>query len=247
MPALELINTTLYSDANLISYYRLEADGTDSKGSNTLTVHGSPSFAAAKFNNGVDLGTSNTTKYLDIASNLGITGGAITLMCWIKINAEPPNGGNNYTFMQQSSSTNHVFYQLAYYQASGVLRLYFDRLKNPTDQALDVAITALGTTNWHFIVATNDGVNSNSYVDGSLVGGPTAASGNGSSGLSNTFNIGDENSGGVQQFFSNAMIDDAAVFSRALSATEISNHYNGLDGIIKTTGAFPTHFRGVHT
>jgi len=61
--------TSLFQDANCKAYYNLE-DLVDLKGGFNLTNYNSVTFTSAKFNNGSNLGTSNSTKYLEIANNL---------------------------------------------------------------------------------------------------------------------------------------------------------------------------------
>ena len=220
----ELYSTSLYSDSDLKGYYRLE-NANDSKNTYHLTSHDSPAFSSAKFNNGLNLGTNNSTKYLDIADSLGINGGNISFSAWVKLNAEP---GNNidYTFVNQTDSTADVRYTLIYGYSSGNYHLYFIRHKG-TDQYADYVVSGgLGTVDWHHLAGTYDGTYLRLYLDGELVAGPIAASGNGTY-QTNSFNIGNARNADSQIYHSNAVIDDVAVFARALSGEEIDNLYNG--------------------
>ena len=87
----QLLNTPLFSDANLVHYYKLE-NTSDSKGSNTLTNVNSVAFNAAKFGNGADFGASNTTKELYSTVAPEIDGGAGTLIFWVKLQTEIASG-----------------------------------------------------------------------------------------------------------------------------------------------------------
>lgn len=223
MAAIEFASTPLFSDANLKAYYKLE-DTSDSKSSYTLTNTGSTPFNAAKFNNGADFGTGNTTKILSVANAMGITGN-ISFGGWVKLNAEPSNGFQG--FFSHGENTQKVNYGIYYQDSSGTKNLYFQRNKqNGADQSADaLGITALGTSVYHLIVGTYDGTNLRLYLDGSLAAGPTAASGTGTGTATDTFRIGD-----VIRFTPlrcNAIIDDVFVFNRVLTATEISNLYTG--------------------
>ena len=220
----ELYSTSLYSDSDLKGYYRLE-NANDSKNTYHLTSHDSPAFSSAKFNNGLNLGTNNSTKYLDIADSLGINGGNISFSAWVKLNAEP---GNNidYTFVNQTDSTADVRYTLIYGYSSGNYHLYFIRHKG-TDQYADYVVSGgLGTVDWHHLAGTYDGTYLRLYLDGELVAGPIAASGNGTY-QTNSFNIGNARNADSQIYHSNAVIDDVAVFARALTGEEIDNLVNG--------------------
>jgi energy-converting hydrogenase Eha subunit B len=83
---------------------------------------------------------------------------------------------------------------------------------------------------------TYDGTNMRGYLNGALVSGPTAASGTGGSafGSSVTY-IGAGHDGGntAASFlhFTSGIIDDAAIFSRALSAAEIATWYTNIKSV----------------
>lgn len=225
--AIELINTTLYNDANLVAYYRLE-NTNDSKASFNLTNNNTVAFNAAKFNNGADYGSTNTNKSLTIANKLGITGGNITFLFWFKASVTPAEGVD-FELCSQSDGTNFIWYAMRYQRDSGNLQVRSFRNKSGVANQNDINAIDLGTTGFHMMAMTYDGTTLKSYVDGSLLGSGTAASGSGSSGVSDNFAIGAAVGGGSD--FTNGIIDDVAVFSRALSATEILNHYNGTDAI----------------
>ena len=78
---------------------------------------------------------------------------------------------------------------------------------------------------------TYDGTNLRGYLDGSLVAGPAAESGSGGTcGEPNYTSVGAIHSGGYMQFM-DGEVDESSVWSRALSASEISQLYNSGYGV----------------
>lgn len=222
--AKELYNTSLFLDANLKAYYRFNnsALATDS-GPNgvTLTNNNTVGEASGKFGIGADFGSSNTNKYLSSTNPLGISGGAITMSLWVKLNTEISNSIQ--VIISQSSNTTNVVFQLIYDYNGGNRRLVFyrTRLGQYNDQVY-YPVT-LGTSDWHHIVFTYDGTNIIGYVDG-IASSPVSASGTGTSQPIQGITIGSGQSGGYP---TSAIIDDVAFFNRALTGTEITNLYNG--------------------
>ena len=106
------------SDGSVKALYHL-ADLKDTSGEgHRLTNNNGVSFAAGKFGNAADQGSSNSTKYLSADTTLGINGGAITLAAWINPNSI--NTGDN-VFVYQGNSSNNVVYILYYDQSAGNL------------------------------------------------------------------------------------------------------------------------------
>ncbi len=222
--ATELYLTSYYNDANLISYYRME-DTSDSKGSNSLTAVGTPSSVTAKFNNGYSYDGSS---YHHTNSNMGINGGAVTISGWIKLNSRPGSGSTWYMASQFNSSSK-VEYDFWFTNTSGTYSVSVNRGKsgvsdNPVSTNFD-----LGTTSYHFLALTYDGTYLRGYLDGESFGS-LATSGSGSGGSVNDFVLGAAYNGTSK---ADAVWDDMAVFSRALSAGEIAELY----GITATTRA----------
>lgn len=214
----ELAGLPLFSDGNLVSYYKLE-NVSDSKGSNTLTNNGTVTFAAAKFNNGADLGASNTTKYLSQAGTISIDGGACTFAGWIKAQTEIASG--LYYICHQANNTSSTQYILRYEYNSGTRRLLFDRTKNGTADDLFTYNITLGTTDFYHVALTYDGSTVRGYVNGAEIGS-VASSGNGSGSATQGFTLGSDTDGNNK---ASVIIDDFAVFSRAITPTEVLSLY----------------------
>ncbi len=211
MAAIEFGSTPLFNDASLISYYKLE-NLTDSKGSNTLTNHNGVAFNPAKFNNGADFGTNNTIKYLS-AGNLGIDGGAVTIAGWIK------RTGNGQRLIAQCNDNSDVEYVIE--EDATTIYVRRERINVASDS---VSYTVDPSSKFYYVVLTYDTVTLRLYVDGVERGTPVATSGNGTGTNPNAFTLG-ANINGLNQ--ASGIIDDVIVFSRALTAGEISNLYNG--------------------
>ena len=227
--AVELENHSLRNDANLVAYYRLE-DLVATVGTN-LTNQNVATFVAAQFNNGGNFVRASLQALKNTVN--AVSNGNATLMGWIKVTVEPDADFVRYGFIACLDGTNFVTYSIDYQFNGGTPRLRFLRTKNGVaDQAALYTIT-LGTTDFYHLAITYDGTNIRGYVNGVLQAGPTAASGNGSSGTVDGIIIGAANGGGAgpdTTAESSSVIDDVGIFTRALSGTEISDFYNATSG-----------------
>lgn len=215
--------TTLFNDANTLDYYKLE-NTSDSKGSNTLTNNNTVAFNPGKYNNAADFGATNTNKSLSVASNLTIDGGAITIAFWYN-NTTAPSSGDFYLPVSQNSATTKVGYWVGYTNNSGTLQVQFDRMKFGVADQTVVVNQDLGTGTWYWLVLTYDTTTLTGYINGSSVGTPQAASGNGSTPLASNFTIGAFNKDQSGGDWTKGLVDDVVVANRAWSSTEISNYY----------------------
>jgi hypothetical protein len=82
--------------------------------------------------------------------------------------------------------------------------------------------TGIGNGLWHHVVGTFDGTQLRLYVDGSLVAGPTTPGGT-QPGGTETLYIGRRWDSGT--YFDDGWLDEVAMYSVALSSTQVSNHY----------------------
>lgn len=228
MAAQELIHTSLRNDPNLKAYYRMESGAltTDSSGNNeTLTNNNTVGEGVGKFGGAADFGAANTNKSLSRAGTIGgITNGNITILGWVKLNAEI--AANEWEIFQHQNATNFVEYYVRYQYNAGTRRLVFARNRaNVANDNFSYNVT-LGTSVYVLIAITYDGTTIRGYVNDTEVG-TVASSGDGTSALTNYFAIG----GNAEiSLWSSALFDDVAVLNRQLSGVEISNLYNGLLG-----------------
>lgn len=219
---------------SIISYWKLDessGNAADSVGSNTLTNTNTVTYAAGKINNGADFGASNTNKKLTNTGAGGIDGGAISFSCWIKPTALPtsdadPYATSTFSMMSQGNSSSSAFYSMHLSNVSGTQRVYFTRFKNSVGSTGAYGDSTTSTSVFTHIVGTYDGTTLKVYINGSLQANTVTDSGTGSSG-SSFINIGNRN---TVAFFS-GMVDEAGMWSRALSSTEVTELYNGGAGI----------------
>lgn len=209
---------------NIVSYWKMdEASGNraDSAGSNTLTANGTGGVGAAtgKINDAADF-ESGDSDYLSITdaaqTGLDILGN-FTLSLWIKPeslsgSASPGlitklTAGTGYAFVLDWSST---------------------PAWKPTWVRQDSSTTLQGTSspsvgNWTFYVITYDGTNMRLYIDGTLDAGPTAYTIHANSGAD--FNIARSVLYTTRLY--DGLVDEVGVWSRALTAGEVTSLYNG--------------------
>lgn len=218
--ARELYFTPLFNDANLVSYWRMEGNSNDAKDSNNGTDTSiTYSLANGKFGQGA--GFDGSSSLISLASC--ISGGtARTFNCWIKptsvsgIDTIYFSGQNinnqSFGIYENVGSTNDI-----YISFSG--QDYF----TPTNaftadiwQMLSVVYDGgdLSTSTVHVYI---NAVSKSLTETGVATGAANTTNSNVRLGT-DPINSGRNYSGSL---------DDVAIFSRALTATEISNLYNG--------------------
>lgn len=227
----ELSTLPLFNDASIVSYYKLE-DVNDAKGLRNLTNNNTVTFTAAKFNNGANLGSSNTNKFLSNNTNnpYGIGSGAFSVVGWWKVLSQPGTGVL-FTLFDAQSTTTQVSVQIGYQDSGGTKSIFGVRSKNSVASQGPSYNVDLGTSVIHHIAMTYDTSNINLYLDGVLVGGPTAASGDGSSGAVAGVTMGINRNDATSNPAS-VLFDDVAIFTRALTAAEVSSIYLAAGGIM---------------
>lgn len=217
--AYPLTAPTLYGG---VSYWKLDessGNAADSVGSNTLTNNGTTGYTACLINNGIDLGTANSTKYLSRADALGLTqAGDRTFSVWIKMRTEQSGTSDILNIGFQGASGYYM--RLAYYYDAGTRYLTDGARASGTEYAVN-----LGTTNWHHLVYVKSSTNFTLYVDGvSRMTGTT-----GTANVASSYFSAGANAAG--SLFLNAYMDECGVWSRALSSTEITSLYNSGNGL----------------
>lgn len=227
----EVLYSNLFSDASLQAYYRFNTGAltTDSKNSNTLTnTNTVGETASGKFGYAADFGASNTNKSLSISSTLGITtwASAFSISLWIKRHSELGSGAQD-IFAKEVESTTGGLNWLNYEYNGGTRRLKFSRYDEATTENAYFNIN-LGT-DWHHVVFVYDGASIIPYVNG--IAGTSVVSDGTSSGTAygNVLNLG----GIVADGYWSGFMDDVAVFSRALNASEVRTLFT-----YPTTSAF---------
>jgi len=170
-----------------------------------------------------------TTSKIVIADATGLKPTIFTLSAWIKTATKAAlqnifqswSGNATYAGLYIFMSTNGYVYT---YIAKNTGKTYpddFEQLNNGVD---------MSDGNWHMITVTYDGSDIKMYTDN---GTPVTTAW--SSGLAyaatNYVRIGCNNDSGTDQVFMNGTIDEVGFWSRALSATEVGQLYNGGSGL----------------
>lgn len=227
--ARELYLTPLFNNLSLKAYYRFSSGAltTDSKDSHTLTAISDPAEdASGKFGGAVVL-DGNDGYYATDHSDFKPTG-VFTMGAWIKTSTT--TGIQNIL-----TSFNYAASKFAGIQIrvdANKFSLYSFRntgISAGTDYQVVTGGTSVSDGNWHLVVGTWDGSYLRVYVDGTSDATAVAWSYAPGYQATNYVQIGyeDDDTNAVGQFF-NGSLDDLFIFNgKALSATEISNLYNG--------------------
>jgi hypothetical protein len=216
MAAIELFNTPLYNDADLISYWRMEGNSNDSKDSNngtdtTITYNAS----YGKFGQGASFGGASKINIGD--TGLDATRFSISLWVYLPGNitscqfyAKYSNVGGSHGVGFGISDTNQNY-----------LKFWINGI-NLESQA------ALSTSTWYHIVAVYDGTKQYLYVNGTLnsPGNSQNDSTDPTYGSTDAYLGVLWYDGNFTQYFT-GYLDDVAFFDRVLTSTEISNLYTG--------------------
>lgn len=217
---------------NLSAYYKFDessGNASDSSGNGyTLTNNGTTAYAAAKINNGADFGSTNTTKSFSIANDMGITGTSITMACWVNITTAPASG-DSLRFMYHGDSGTKVNEMILYKNNSGTLEIYYNRLRAGIANDGFFYTKTLTTGTWYHVAMTYDGSTITGYLNGVSVG-TSSSSGNGTdAGYYDGVKIGVNHAADAD--WMTGLIDEAGIWSRALTAEEVAQLYNSYGGI----------------
>lgn len=207
---------------NLVSYWKLDeasGDAADSVGSNTMSNQGTTGYTACLINNGIDLGTANTTKYFKRADALGLSlGGDRSFSLWVKMRTE--QSGTSDIMSINIAGTPGTYTRLTYYYDSGTRYITDGGRASGTEYAVN-----LGTSSWHHFVYVVSGSGFTIYVDGtSRMTGTINSSNVGA----NSFAFGANYAGSL---FLNAYMDEIGVWSRAITSAEVTALYNSGNGL----------------
>lgn len=200
---------------NLVAYYKLDGNSNDSVGSNNLTdTNVSYSTSYGIINQGGLYNTSNGY----IASNLGLTSASTySYSLWVKFSTITTNNTifSNYT----NSGANRAIYLIT--KSSSTIAIDNGSSSGTT--------TSIITGTWyHFVVIVNFSTSLFTLYKNGVQVSSNTLSGN-TVDSKNSFSLGAiNNSNGLPL---NGYIDEAGVWSRALSTDEISQLYNSGAGI----------------
>jgi len=206
---------------NLVSYWKLDessGNAADSVGSNTLTNNNSTAYVSGKINNGADL-ESTSSNYFSKATSVDLPSGngARSISAWVKVESYP----DHLTVLSYGTRNNYQNFEFIIL-SSGVMTvgIYNENSANSS--------TAISTGTWHHIAYTYDGTTSKFYLDGVIDGTDTFAN-TPNTGTSTNLYVGILND--ATSFKFDGIIDELAVWSRALTEVEVGQLYNLTSGL----------------
>ena len=221
---IETYAQVIQATGGIASYWRLnETSGTtaaDSAGTNTGTYQATPTLGQATVLVG-DSGfsvrfTRTSSEYVNIphSTSLNLAGGH-TLEAWVRSNSLI----NNSTIMAKTNNAGTNGYRL---QRNGGANTATYVTNGTTPSALNSTVS-LNDGNWHHIVVTWNGGNTKRiYFDGQLDTSQTTVTGSMSTNT-NDFRIARPQTNGN---YWDGWIDEVAVYSAALTAADVLDHYN---------------------
>lgn len=223
--AVELINTTLFNDANLIHYYRFEGNSNDSKG----TVNGvDTSMGYGTITGFFGQGGSFNGSSSQIAIDSAVIGSNSAYTVLGFFNGTSTQDGAVYGEGRSSTDSPFMMFRVNTGGTSGAVQ-YQTRddgdILSTIDYSPGAGVLNNGSAHMYTIVK-NSATSRILYIDGTAVGTNTTN-------LSNPTTLDKVRFGNLSRIgtvlFYLGRADDTATFNRALSATEILNHWTGAD------------------
>jgi len=223
---------------NLVGYWKFDessGNASDEVNSNTMLNQASTPFAAGKINNGANLELDDSNYFTtgDNPTNLNITGD-ISFSFWIKPESVPPNNLDEFHVVTKFDSGDFISYRTVYRQVGGQLQLYGE-YRN-TDNTRFVRVSSpqdLGTGSWHHVVMTMQVADQIVliYADDSVLTPTHDDSGTLPNSIqSSTVPVTIGAFGDVGLFF-DGMIDEVGIWDRVLTSGEVTELWNGGDGL----------------
>lgn len=211
---------------------------TDTGDNNSATLTRSDTSALMTLKNKVGKVGGTGSVLLDGSSNItfgdvNILDGAAacTIACWYKTTQSTDvgypfsKGGATPTFWLRKRTSNQLEYMLRLSVTGNVTRQF----TNPTPSVTN--------TNWHHLALTYNGTTVTYYLDGAALSPTDSGSGTVINETSSMM-IGDKDTSGVKL---PGNVDEAVIWTRALTAGEISDLYNSGSGLYVAAGTnFPS-------
>jgi len=216
-----LADTYLENDANLVGYWKLDADANDSKSTNHGTLGNTPSYVAGKFERGIEL-VRASNQYVTIPDNAAFDFGTapFTVSCWVKRRSIGIYGG----FVSNVNSSDQSGFRLNI-DSDDSVNLFVSTSAGVYDTVIST-YRFKDLTYFHHLVALRDGTKLRLYID-EIADATTADdhARNCDSGTALVF--GPYRSPDLTSNMNDVIIDDVALFNRALSAAEVKDIYSG--------------------
>lgn len=220
--ACEIYTSTLFSDPDLVHYWRLDGNANDSSGSNNGTAT-NVTWAAAEFNDGAFF--NGSTSKIDLTT-FAFDSTNMTVVMWVNVSSSAPDRA----MMLHSQGTQ--YWEVGIDVSGSNRRIeYQDNVAGRIVAVPDGGTLADG--NWHQVAVTKSGASIEVYIDGSSKATGTGISGNSNSGATKS-SLGYDATSNAN-FFKDGL-DDVAIFTQVLTAQEISELYAGTTGVCGSGG-----------
>lgn len=226
MAIIPLGSTSLIRDPSLGGYWNLNGNSNDTSGNGNNGTDSNITYKSGKIGQGANFNGSNSQ--IDVGNattgKLNITGSSASFVCWYSLNDITVN--NVLIWKGDATNTQYKMYVLS--NGGGP----------PNGIQFNINSTQLNSTfgysdsNWHHAAMIYDGVNMSCYIDGRF-NGKTALTGN----ISNV-NFSVQFGVARGQSNANAIIDDIAIFTRALTPAEIGLLAHGKRGATQGGGGY---------
>lgn len=210
--------------SGIISWWQGEGNALDSVDGNQGFLTNGATFAPGEVGQAFSFNGAGAYVKIPKAANLDV-GNQVTLECWIYFTTSN-------TLQAEQGIIASDFYTLEVNNGIDfVISTNSGRSWSSTEDANGGAGATLSPNQWHHIAGTYDGMQLQLYVDGAPAGNPLPAPGAISPMLTNSFlTIGSEQGRSVSLTYKNryfkGLVDEATLYNRALSASEIQSIYN---------------------
>jgi hypothetical protein len=197
-----------------------EASGTiaaDASGNNnTATLVGGPARVAGKYGNAVSFDQVNDYLSVPDSSSLNFSGSAATLSMWI--NPATITGDSEVLGKFWNTNMSSPYYQYGLELSSGKPQFYVGTSTGLAGAGMD---TALALNQWTHLAVVFNGLTVQFYVNGTMVSSKSLAASITARGMA--LRVGADAAG--SQFYK-GVLDNLRIYSRALSATEVTTDMN---------------------
>lgn len=245
------IDGSTYLETNLVSYWTLDevsGNRADSHGSNTLTDNNTVGSTTGKISNAGDFELSNSES-LSITngsqSGLGVSG-TISVSTWIKLESTPSNEIRAIV-AKDNSSNNNQSYLFGYREDGGPKGLHVRLSSGGTDATTQTGLWSWTPTldTWYHVVFVYDSSQSTAanrvvvYIDGISQGTVATSWVSSLHNSSAAFRLG----GTDNSKFWDGLIDETAIYSRALHYGDVLDLYNAGSGITYSAASGPANLK----
>jgi len=215
---------------SLVSYYKLDGDATDSHGSNDGTVYGATSVTG-KINNCYSFDGVND--YINTGINsVSFQSGNFSVSAWVKTSGTSKH--QTYMGIDMVETGNRGLF---YFKKHIDDYFNFSVSNNSGGDSTATSSFIPNTTEWYHLVGVFDGVSVKLYINGNLEESVPFTGSIATATQDLTIGCGYFSDNKVD--FVDGLIDEVGIWSRALTVSEVSELYNGGDGLAYSNMGLP--------